>query len=163
MSEQDTRKFCEHGKRFICTECPKGIISTKPAQAEPAPQQSSDKCDNCGNELFEGHYSRICHKPGCWPPSTPAEPAGAREFWAWAEENAVNGALRIDDKWRVDDVAIAYAAHVSAQQTAELRRYAQHLEGCSYREWECSQPGCGETHTTPCSCGLEAALKAGKE
>lgn len=27
-----------------------------------------------------------------------------------------------------------------------------HLKGCTYREWECSQPECYETHTSPCTC-----------
>lgn len=22
-------------------------------------------CDNCGNEVFEGHYTILCHKPDC--------------------------------------------------------------------------------------------------
>lgn len=27
-----------------------------------------------------------------------------------------------------------------------------HEPGCAFREWQCSQPDCGETHSTPCNC-----------
>jgi hypothetical protein len=34
------------------------------AQA-PAPS-AAVTCEHCGNEVFEGHYSVLCHKPGCY-------------------------------------------------------------------------------------------------
>lgn len=33
-----------------------------------------------------------------------------------------------------------------------------HQSGCSYREWLCSQPTCGEFHETPCDCGRDALI-----
>lgn len=38
----------------------------------------------------------------------------------------------------------------------EFLPYGHHLPTCKFREWECSQPDCGETHSTPCSCGWAA-------
>jgi len=30
-------------------------------------EERDDHCDNCGNKLFPGQYSILCHKPGCAP------------------------------------------------------------------------------------------------
>ena len=39
-----------------------------------------------------------------------------------------------------------------------LRKYGKHQATCTFREWYCSQPGCDQTHTSACTCGLDAAL-----
>ena len=39
-----------------------------------------------------------------------------------------------------------------------LRKYGRHLPTCKFREWECSQPGCGETHCYACTCGWDIVL-----
>ena len=39
-----------------------------------------------------------------------------------------------------------------------ITKNAIHSKSCSFREWECSQPECGETHSTPCNCGLDGLL-----
>jgi hypothetical protein len=36
-----------------------------------APEPNSQlKCDSCGNPVFEGHYSVLCHKPCCYDAAT---------------------------------------------------------------------------------------------
>lgn len=60
---------------------------------------------------------------GARQPHNPTNDPYALDFWEWAEKNGVNGAMRIDDKWRVDEVAVAYAAH----RTAELERQLDEL------------------------------------
>ena len=51
------------------------------------------------------------------------------EFWLWAERNAVNGALRIDENWRVDDVAIAYANWRARSVIEECAQIAEKWPG----------------------------------
>ena len=35
------------------------------AVGTPNEQNQPLTCDHCGNRLFDGHFDRICHKPGC--------------------------------------------------------------------------------------------------
>jgi len=51
---------------------------------------------------------------------------------------------------------------VSDARREVLEKYGRHLKGCGFREWECSQPGCGETHSSPCTCGFAEVLRAGE-
>lgn len=41
--------------------------------ASPAPEEpvtaTETHCEKCGDPLYEGHYSVLCHKPGCIPVS----------------------------------------------------------------------------------------------
>lgn len=55
-------------------------------------------------------------------------------------------------------------AQVAGMQEALAQ--APHAEGCAFREWECSQPNCGKTHSTPCNCYLSTlsdAISRGRE
>ena len=37
---------------------------------------TASRCHNCGNELFDGHYSILCHKPGCLGVAAPPREEG---------------------------------------------------------------------------------------
>lgn len=56
------------------------------------------------------------------------------------------------------DIEIANYKADDAAQRQEIQRLrkviedADHARDCTFREWECSQLNCGETHSTPCSC-----------
>ena len=52
------------------------------------------------------------------------------------------------------------ATSMTQVQSMLLLDYVQHKPNCAYEERECSQLGCGETHVTPCNCGLEKAIAA---
>lgn len=50
-------------------------------------------------------------------------------------------------------------AESTARHAAELEvalAKAPHAGNCKFREWDCAQPGCGETHGIPCDCYLSS-------
>lgn len=56
-------------------------------------------------------------------PKNPTDDVYALDkFWEWAEQNGVNGAVRIEHKQRVDEVAVAYAAHCLRQHREREER-----------------------------------------
>jgi hypothetical protein len=40
----------------------------------------------------------------------------------------------------------------------DILQYVQHQKDCTYRDWFCSQPGCGLYHAYPCDCGLNKLI-----
>jgi len=69
---------------------------------------------------------------------------------------------RQPEKWVKD---VGWLLHEFETQSADverlveaLRKYGRHLPTCKFREWECSHPGCGETHCYACTCGWDIVL-----
>jgi hypothetical protein len=67
-----------------------------------------------------------------------------------------------------NEVSTEYIAKLAAIQKKmdALRQWvvkAPHLPDCKFREWLCGQRGCDMFHTTPCSCGLDAAIALREE
>jgi len=50
------------------------------------------------------------------------------KFWEWCEQNTVNGAMRIDEQWRVDEVATAFSSYYTQPLRDALALCLERLE-----------------------------------
>jgi hypothetical protein len=80
--------------------------------------------------------------------------AALSEVATLREENAM---------WRSEHDPCPFSIELadSQKKVDALRQWAvkaPHLPDCKFREWLCGQRGCDMFHTTPCSCGRDAAI-----
>lgn len=62
-------------------------------------------------------------------------------------------------EYEVNQGAVAKIRAFARSLLEEAKPYMRHKKGCTYREFECSQPTCGKTHEIPCTCGLKELME----
>lgn len=109
--------------------------------------------------------------PRPWDKGTPNDEASSK-VGIWAEgANGMEWVLadmcsdtHEDQTANAALIVLAVNSHERQQECiAQLVAFARHKEGCTFKESLCSQPDCGEWHTTPCNCGMNAALTRAEE
>ena len=85
--------------------------------------RSSCDAKNCSCKQYEPEAGARESQP-----KNPTDDVYALDkFWEWAEQSGVNGAVRIEHKQRVDEVAVAYAAHCLRQHQEREERLKRAL------------------------------------
>jgi hypothetical protein len=66
------RIITTHVASDTCPDCEfESAVHGSHEHGAVAPEPNSQlKCDSCGNPVFEGHYSVLCHKPCCYDAAT---------------------------------------------------------------------------------------------